>query len=133
MCKTRSTSNEEKVSLHFTLDDKSKTNIYGHVLKLFEQKDLFTSLGTTSSAFLDFLIDVDQGYLPNAYHSFLHAIDVTYVLYHIIYEYDISNYLTSLDIVLLFIAGLCHDIGHVSLFFLFFLLTNIYVYIDYNI
>ncbi|CAO3651207.1 unnamed protein product [Cunninghamella blakesleeana] len=115
MCKTKSTINEEKISLHFTLDDKSKTYIYGHVLKLFEQKGLFNSLGITSSAFLDFLIDVDHGYLPNAYHSFLHAIDVTYVLYHIIYEYDISSYLTSLDIVLLFIAGLCHDIGHPGL------------------
>ncbi|KAI9306582.1 hypothetical protein BJ944DRAFT_46190 [Cunninghamella echinulata] len=115
MRNTKSTPNEERISLHFTLEDKSKSFIYGHVLKLFEEKDLFTSLGITSSAFLDFLIDIDRGYLPNAYHSFMHAIDVTYVLYHIIYEYDISTYLTPVDIVLLFIAGLCHDIGHPGL------------------
>ncbi|KAI8328045.1 hypothetical protein BC941DRAFT_445702 [Chlamydoabsidia padenii] len=102
-------------SLDFTLYDKSRADIYGIILACFRKLDLLDKLGWTPSVLLDFLIDVDQGYHPNAYHSFYHGVDVMLVLYHMVQEYDIVYYLSPIDIVILFIAGLCHDIGHPGL------------------
>ncbi|KAI8064594.1 hypothetical protein BC940DRAFT_348501 [Gongronella butleri] len=115
LLKTKQVQNET-LRLDFTLSDKQRADIYGRVLQCFVQLDLFDALGgITASAFLDFLIDVDKGYYPNAYHSFLHAVDVTLVLYYMVHEYEIMDSLSPTDIALLLIAGLCHDIGHPGL------------------
>ncbi|KAG1371809.1 hypothetical protein G6F61_011599 [Rhizopus arrhizus] len=97
---------------HFTVLDKSKAELYGYILGFSERMGLCKSIGVTPSEFLDFLVDVDQGYLPNAYHSFYHAVDVAIVLYQMICQYDVGNYLSRIDLAALFIAGLTHDIGH---------------------
>ncbi|ORX53478.1 HD-domain/PDEase-like protein [Hesseltinella vesiculosa] len=107
---------EDSLKLNFTLSDKRRADIYGRVLQCFARLNLFEALGGISeSNLLDFIIDVDKGYYPNAYHSFLHAVDVTFVLYYMIQDYGILDYLSSTDIALLLIAGLCHDIGHPGL------------------
>ncbi|CAO3693967.1 unnamed protein product [Rhizopus microsporus] len=97
---------------HFTVLDKSRAELYGYILGFSERLGLCDSIGVTPSEFLDFLIDVDHGYLPNAYHSFYHAVDVAIVLYQMVCQYDVANYLSRIDLAALFIAGLCHDIGH---------------------
>jgi hypothetical protein len=99
---------------HFTVLDKSRAELYGYILGFLERLGLCESIGVTPSEFLDFLVDVDHGYLPNAYHSFYHAVDVAIVLYHMVCEYDVARYISRIDIAALLIAGLCHDIGHVS-------------------
>ncbi|KAI8975412.1 hypothetical protein BDF20DRAFT_878548 [Mycotypha africana] len=96
----------------FTVLEKSRAELYGYILGFLERLGLCESLGVTPSEFLDFLVDVDHGYLTNAYHSFYHAVDVTIVLYHMICNYDIGRYISRIDIAALLIAGLCHDIGH---------------------
>lgn len=72
------------------------------------------TLGITTSDFLDFLIDIEKGYNDNPYHSFYHAVDVAMVLYHMMEQYDMAEYLTKVDLAMAMIAALCHDIGHVS-------------------
>lgn len=102
---------------NFTVLDKSRAELYGFILGFIERVGLCESIGVTPSEFLDFLVDVDHGYLPNAYHSFYHAVDVAIVLYHMLFQYDVATYISRVDIAALLIAGLCHDIGHVSFFF----------------
>ncbi|KAL7335013.1 hypothetical protein PS15p_200557 [Mucor circinelloides] len=97
---------------HFTVLDKSRAELYGFILGFLERLGLCESIGVTPSEFLDFLVDVDHGYLPNAYHSFYHAVDVAIVLYHMVCQYDVASYISRIDIAALMIAGLCHDIGH---------------------
>ncbi|GAN10409.1 hypothetical protein MAM1_0352c09950 [Mucor ambiguus] len=97
---------------HFTVLDKSRAELYGYILGFLERLGLCESIGVTPSEFLDFLVDVDHGYLPNAYHSFYHAVDVAIVLYHMVCQYDVASYISRIDIAALMIAGLCHDIGH---------------------
>ncbi|KAG0173439.1 High affinity cAMP-specific and IBMX-insensitive 3',5'-cyclic phosphodiesterase 9A [Apophysomyces sp. BC1034] len=99
-------------TLNITLFDKSRAEIYGYILGFFERLGLFSALGVSASEFLDFLMDVDQGYLPNAYHSFYHAADVTMVLYHMLCHFEVEHYLSRVDMAALLIAALCHDIGH---------------------
>ncbi|ORZ11523.1 hypothetical protein BCR42DRAFT_440547 [Absidia repens] len=106
---------QQLATLDFNLHGKSRADIYGLLLVCFQNLDLLNKLGWTPSVLLDFFIDVDQGYHPNAYHSFHHAVDVTLVLYYMVQEFDIVYYLSPIDIALLFIAGLCHDIGHPGL------------------
>lgn len=104
---------------HFTVMDKSRAELYGYILGFSERLGLCDSIGVTPSELLDFIVDVDHGYLPNAYHSFYHAVDVAIVLYHMVSQYDVALYLSRIDMAALIIAGLCHDIGHVNSLFSF--------------
>ncbi|KAG2233748.1 hypothetical protein BDF21DRAFT_412293 [Thamnidium elegans] len=97
---------------NFTVLDKSRAELYGFILGFSERLGLCESIGVTPSEFLDFLVDIDYGYLPNAYHSFYHAVDVAVVLYHMLCQYDVATYISRIDMAALIIAGLCHDIGH---------------------
>ncbi|KAI9017977.1 hypothetical protein CLU79DRAFT_762470 [Phycomyces nitens] len=98
--------------IDLVLLDMPRAEVYGFILGLFERLDLCRAIGITSSELLDFIIDVDKGYLPNAYHSFYHAADVTVVLFAMLADFDAKQYLTSVDMATLLIAALCHDIGH---------------------
>ncbi|KAF9344780.1 hypothetical protein BGX26_003926 [Mortierella sp. AD094] len=89
--------------------------IYGIILGMFVKLDLVDCLGITEGELLDFIIDVDRGYLATFYHSFYHAADVTAVLYHMLLYMNASQYLSKPDMAALLLAGLCHDIGHPGL------------------
>ncbi|KAF9925120.1 hypothetical protein BGZ65_007957, partial [Modicella reniformis] len=95
----RFTSDKSKpVSLDFNVWDHTIPEIYGIVLGMFIKLGLVECLNISESELLDFIIDVDRGYLETFYHSFYHAADVT-----------------SPDMAALLLAGLCHDIGHPGL------------------
>ncbi|KAF9085164.1 cGMP-dependent 3',5'-cyclic phosphodiesterase, partial [Mortierella sp. AD031] len=79
---------------------------------MFVKLELVECLGITSDELLDFIVDVDRGYLAIFYHSFYHAADVTSVLYHMLQDMRASQYLSKPDMAALLLAGLCHDIGH---------------------
>ncbi|KAG0273642.1 High affinity cAMP-specific and IBMX-insensitive 3',5'-cyclic phosphodiesterase 9A [Linnemannia exigua] len=89
--------------------------IYGYILGMFVKLELVECLGITTDELLDFIIDVDRGYLAIFYHSFYHAADVTSVLYHMLQDMQASQYLSKPDMAALLLAGLCHDIGHPGL------------------
>ncbi|KAF9122826.1 High affinity cAMP-specific and IBMX-insensitive 3',5'-cyclic phosphodiesterase 9A [Mortierella sp. 14UC] len=106
--------------------------IYGYVLGMFVQLELIECLGITSDEMLDFIIDVDRGYLATFYHSFYHAADVTSVLYHMLQDMRASQYLSKPDMAALLLAGLCHDIGHPGLNNLFQVNANTELYKKYG-
>lgn len=111
----RSVSGRSKaVNLDFNVWDHSMPEIYGIILGMFVKLGLVECLNITPGELLDFIIDVDRGYLATFYHSFYHAADVTAVLYHMLLDMNASQYLSKPDMAALLLAGLCHDIGHVS-------------------
>lgn len=81
---------------------------------MFARLDLHTAAGVSLSELLDFIIDVDNGYFPNPYHNFFHAVDVTGVLFFILNDVRANRYLSKVDAMALLLAALCHDIGHVG-------------------
>lgn len=110
------------MNLDFNVWDYTVPEIYGYILGMFVKLELVECLGVTQDELLDFIIDVDRGYLATFYHSFYHAADVTSVLYHMLQDMQASQYLSKPDMAALLLAGLCHDIGHVSFLVLAFLL-----------
>ncbi|KAK3840130.1 MAG: hypothetical protein JOS17DRAFT_677874 [Linnemannia elongata] len=103
------------VNLDFNVWDYTVPEIYGYILGMFVKFELVECLGVTQDELLDFIIDVDRGYLATFYHSFYHAADVTSVLYHMLQDMQASQYLSKPDMAALLLAGLCHDIGHPGL------------------
>ncbi|KAG0005126.1 High affinity cAMP-specific and IBMX-insensitive 3',5'-cyclic phosphodiesterase 9A [Entomortierella chlamydospora] len=100
---------------HFKIWEHTIPEIYGIILGMFVKLGLIDCLGITEGELLDFIIDVDRGYLATFYHSFYHAADVTAVLYHILLDMNASQYLSKPEMAALLLAGLCHDIGHPGL------------------
>jgi len=105
----------EETGMHFNVWKWSIPELYGIVLGMFVKLDLVGTLDIRKSEMLDFIIDVEKGYYNTSYHSFLHAVDVLVVLYYMLTDLGAAKYLTSLDVICLLIAGLCHDIGHPGL------------------
>ncbi|KAG0223151.1 hypothetical protein BGW42_006084 [Actinomortierella wolfii] len=105
----------EVQSLGFNVWDYSIPEIYGIILGMFIKLGLLECLDITAGELLDFIIDVDRGYMATYYHSFYHAADVTAVLYHFLDSLHASQYLAKADMTVLLLAGLCHDIGHPGL------------------
>ncbi|KAG0263694.1 hypothetical protein BG011_008297 [Mortierella polycephala] len=105
----------KEVNLDFNVWDYTVPEIYGYILGMFVKLGLVECLGITSEELLDFIVDVDRGYLATFYHSFYHAADVTAVLYNMLRGMQASQYLSKPDMAALLLAGLCHDIGHPGL------------------
>ncbi|KAF9178312.1 hypothetical protein BGZ50_007829 [Haplosporangium sp. Z 11] len=105
----------KEVNLDFNVWDYTVPEIYGYILGMFVKLELVECLGITSEELLDFIVDVDRGYLATFYHSFYHAADVTAVLYNMLQGMQASQYLSKPDVAALLLAGLCHDIGHPGL------------------
>lgn len=111
-------------SLEYSLLNKMRPEVYGFIAGIFKRLNICQALGITTSDFLDFLIDIEKGYKDNPYHSFYHAVDVAMVLYHMMVQYDMSEYITKIDLAVIMIAALCHDIGHVCLLFNLYTMTH---------
>ncbi|KAL9554632.1 hypothetical protein PS6_003314 [Mucor atramentarius] len=99
-------------ALDYSLHGKSRSEVYGFIAGIFKRIGICQTLGTTTSDFLDLLVDIEREYNDNPYHSFYHAVDVAMVLYHMLEKYGMSEYLNRYDLAMLMLAALFHDIGH---------------------
>ncbi|KAI8072810.1 hypothetical protein BC940DRAFT_124182 [Gongronella butleri] len=90
--------------------DLCRTDLYGHLLGIFAHAGVLDK--ANASQWLDFLVDVDRAYLHTPYHSFYHAADIVFMLYYMLVELDGLAALTAADLPCLFVAALCHDVGH---------------------
>ena len=65
---------------------------------------------------LDLIVEVERNYQSfNPYHNFRHAMDVTYMMYHMLLELNAVRFFVQLDLIVLLVAALCHDISHPGL------------------
>ncbi|KAI9250302.1 hypothetical protein BY458DRAFT_524708 [Sporodiniella umbellata] len=105
-------SDQSLVTSDFNVLDYSHIDLYGHLLGMFDRLNILNTLNITASQFLDFLIDLDQLYLDTPYHSFYHAVDIVTVLYFTMTELDAGIYFEEKEVAILFLAAVCHDVGH---------------------
>lgn len=101
------------LGMDFKVWEWSTPQLYGLVLGMFVRSDLVAD-GKALSSLLDFVIDVANGYHDNPYHSFLHAVDVTYIAYWILLDLGLREELAfnQIEVVALLVAALTHDILH---------------------
>ena len=69
-------------------------------------------LNINEAKFLQFLLEVDDAYLPNPYHNKLHGADVMTSSHYIIKKTGFLNQMNDLELFSLLIAGLVHDVAH---------------------
>ncbi|KAI9301943.1 hypothetical protein BJ944DRAFT_290549 [Cunninghamella echinulata] len=101
-----------KITPEWHVLDHCRTDLYGHLLGLFGKLNSFELLSITPSQLLDFFMDVDIAYLHTPYHSFYHAVDILFMLYYMLMDLNAVRFLKPMDLPILFIAALCHDVGH---------------------
>ncbi|KNC98647.1 uncharacterized protein SPPG_06328 [Spizellomyces punctatus DAOM BR117] len=108
--------NIDGLGMDFQVWEWSKPELYGLILGMFVKHGLVPDSQTFASL-LDFVVDVANGYQDNPYHSFLHAADVTYMVYWILADLALAEELgfTSVEFVALLIAALTHDVLHPGL------------------
>lgn len=82
-------------------------------LAMFVKLDLIPD-STALQDLLEFAVEVSKNYLENPYHSFHHAIDVTYITYYLFQEMGIAEHLdlNRADKAVLLISALGHDVLH---------------------
>jgi hypothetical protein len=82
-------------------------------LYMFDHYQLYQKFFFSPEACKFFLYTVKDHYRDNnAFHNFKHAFSVLHLLFQVLHCGGGDQYLTSLDIYALFIAAICHDIGH---------------------
>lgn len=106
----------ENLGMNFRVWDWTRQELYGLVLGSFVKIGLVPN-DHTLSTLLSFIIEVDSGYLDNPYHSFLHAVDVLYMMHYILIDLNTAHILglDKMEITSLLIAALTHDILHPGL------------------
>jgi hypothetical protein len=62
----------------------------------------------------EFATTIQKNYFDNPYHSFYHAIDVTYIVYYLMEDMSLADQLdlTFSDKAILLISALGHDVLH---------------------
>jgi hypothetical protein len=68
--------------------------------------------GITDSTLRAFLLQLHMAYLPNPYHNFVHAFDVTHAMFVTLVAFDARKCLRPIDVFSLMIAAISHDVGH---------------------
>ncbi|KAI9026195.1 hypothetical protein DFJ74DRAFT_704690 [Hyaloraphidium curvatum] len=97
--------------LDFDAFKHSFAELYGIVL------GMFFALGIATRApqlevLLAFLRDVALDYRPNPYHSWYHAVDVTYMVFHSLTEFGVGVYLSRAEMCALLLSAVAHDVLH---------------------
>ncbi|KAJ3222187.1 High affinity cAMP-specific and IBMX-insensitive 3',5'-cyclic phosphodiesterase 9A [Clydaea vesicula] len=101
------------LGMHFNVWDWNLYQLYGIILATFVKLGLVKD-DLTLQMLLDFVIDVKKGYPDNPYHSFLHAVDVEYMMYYILIDLNVKDKVgfSTLECTSLLISALTHDIKH---------------------
>jgi hypothetical protein len=108
--------NEASVSLHladyntdpFLLEDRVLIYLAKHML---DSYGLIERFNVNVSRLRSFLIAVCNGYRKNSFHNFKHAWGTMHLVYQILRN-GADDHLTSLDILSVLIAAICHDLDH---------------------
>ncbi len=101
------------MGMDFNVFDWKREMQIGLYLGMFVKMGLVTnSLGLQK--LFEFAVEISNNYFDNPYHSFYHAIDVTYVTYYLIEDMAIAEQLDFLpsDKAILLLSALGHDVLH---------------------
>lgn len=84
-------------------------------VRMFQDYNLLEVLHVDAERLIAFVRDVELCYHPNPYHNFDHAFDVLQTTYSLVHGMRAGEMLTTMDVLVLFIAALGHDVDHPGL------------------
>eukprot|EP00002_Diphylleia_rotans_P033211 TRINITY_DN7036_c0_g1_i7.p1 TRINITY_DN7036_c0_g1~~TRINITY_DN7036_c0_g1_i7.p1 ORF type:complete len:1022 (+),score=237.43 TRINITY_DN7036_c0_g1_i7:67-3132(+) len=90
----------------------TEDEMIGMIIAGFEALDLLSLYSIDEAILRKFICTVYSNYQQNPYHNFIHAFSVFHCAFMILTTTELPEYLTSLDILALMIAALCHDLDH---------------------
>lgn len=81
---------------------------------LFQRKDFFDALDIESDVFQEFIMKIQNGYLPNPYHTQTHAADVLQTVNYLIVkgEFVERANLSNLELCAMYLSAAVHDFEH---------------------
>eukprot|EP00488_Nonionellina_sp_1-RS-2012_P004106 TRINITY_DN915_c0_g1_i2.p1 TRINITY_DN915_c0_g1~~TRINITY_DN915_c0_g1_i2.p1 ORF type:complete len:374 (-),score=131.10 TRINITY_DN915_c0_g1_i2:271-1335(-) len=82
---------------------------------MFNDFGLLEKFNISEEKLYAFLISVKKHYYDNPYHNFLHAFSVMHVCYLILKKTSMIKHFSTLDVLTMFIASVCHDLEHPGL------------------
>ncbi|KAH0794933.1 3'5'-cyclic nucleotide phosphodiesterase family protein [Histomonas meleagridis] len=119
--------NESGIPEKLILSDEQKSNLYSInfdicnfngiglvkiMFNLFDHFHLFDIYHITNEVFYHFIYNIRESYNQVPYHNWMHAVDVTQFISYELYSTDLENVFTSLEILGMIIAAVCHDANH---------------------
>jgi len=106
---------------------------FSFILAMFEDFHLLETYQILKSDFELFLVDVRSHYKDkNPYHNWRHAFDVTHMIYMMLTRAEGCEFLGSIEILSVLLAGLIHDLGHPGTNNTFQILTDSDLALQYN-
>jgi high affinity cGMP-specific 3',5'-cyclic phosphodiesterase 9 len=79
---------------------------------MFKELDLVRELEINDKLLKQFILDVNNDYLEIPFHNFMHAFDVTQMVFCFLTLGQMSKIFEPLDILAILIAAIAHDMGH---------------------
>mmetsp|Transcript_73601 Transcript_73601/g.213204 ORF Transcript_73601/g.213204 Transcript_73601/m.213204 type:complete len:1559 (-) Transcript_73601:260-4936(-) len=81
---------------------------------VFDAFDLFNDFRINETTLSSFTTQVAQGYFSNPFHCYAHAWTVLQACVHMVYQLGplANDVMAKVDVLSLFVAALCHDLGH---------------------
>lgn len=98
---------------------------------MFERFDCFHEFNINKETFYRFLKALRNGYKPNPFHNWLHAIDVTQTLFYFLIMGG-SKFFSNLEIFAMLVSGLCHDLEHPGLTNSYLISSRHFLSLRYN-
>lgn len=89
--------------------------LFVFIAAMLKELKLLDEFNISSKKLFNFLKTLRSKYQDNLYHNFLHAFDVTNMMFLLMKHTNATQYLTPLDVFVLMIAALCHDVDHPGL------------------
>ena len=100
---------------YFSLMEDGYQTAIGMIVFMFTDLELLDRFQIPERKLSSFLVAVKQHYYDNPYHNFLHAFSVMHICYLLIKKTSLCNHFLDLDILVLFVAAVCHDLEHPGL------------------
>ncbi len=86
--------------------------LLGFAKQMFVQLDLLSDFGIRPATLENFLGAIKCLYKKNPYHNWVHAFDVMQATFCVLVRFGGLAKLTRLDLLVLLVSALCHDLGH---------------------
>jgi len=117
----------------FNALDLNDEQLYRMLMLLFTSCEALGVLSVGHDMLMSFFKALNKQYVnTNPYHTFRHGVDVCYMIYRLLRESRANEMVTQLDLVIMLVAAVAHDVGHLGVNNAFLVTTEHQLALVYN-